>query len=166
MSVVDALPRVDLAYLDPPYNQHRYFTNYHVWETLVRWDSPEHYGVACKRVDAREEETRSVFNTKPGMPAALESLIGRVRADVVVVSYNDESWVRPEQISRWLRAAGHEEVGVLGFDRKRYVGAQIGIYNPAGDKVGQVNRLRNTEYVFVAGPADHVAAAVASPATR
>ena len=164
MSVADELPRVDLAYLDPPYNQHRYFTNYHVWETLVRWDSPEHYGVACKRVDARDAGTRSVFNTKPAMPAALESLIGRVRADVVVVSYNDESWVRPDQISRWLLAAGHEEVGVLGFDSKRYVGAQIGIYNPAGDKVGQVNRLRNTEYVFVAGSADHVAASVASVA--
>lgn len=30
-----SLGRFDLAYLDPPYNQHRYFTNYHVWETLV-----------------------------------------------------------------------------------------------------------------------------------
>ena len=53
---VDAAPRpcrrVDLAYLDPPYNQHRYFTNYHVWETLVAWDAPAHYGVACKRIDA------------------------------------------------------------------------------------------------------------------
>jgi adenine-specific DNA-methyltransferase len=166
MSVVDELPQVELAYLDPPYNQHRYFTNYHVWETLVRWDSPEHYGVACKRVDSRDAGTRSVFNTKPAMPAALESLIRRVRADVVVVSYNDESWVRPDQISQWLLAAGHEQVGLLGFDSKRYVGAQIGIYNPAGDKVGRVNRLRNTEYVFVAGPADHVAAAVASTATR
>lgn len=38
--MVGALPGVDLAYLDPPYNQHRYFTNYHVWESLVRWDSP------------------------------------------------------------------------------------------------------------------------------
>ena len=45
----------DLAYLDPPYNQHRYFTNYHVWETLVAWDAPEHYGVACKRIDARDD---------------------------------------------------------------------------------------------------------------
>jgi len=27
----------DIAYLDPPYNQHRYFTNYHIWETLVAW---------------------------------------------------------------------------------------------------------------------------------
>ena len=54
----------DLAYLDPPYNQHRYFTNYHVWETIVAWDHPEHYGVACKRVDARDDDTKSVFNRK------------------------------------------------------------------------------------------------------
>lgn len=38
--VVEAMEAVDLAYLDPPYNQHRYFTNYHIWETLIRWDSP------------------------------------------------------------------------------------------------------------------------------
>ena len=69
------LPRADLAYLDPPYNQHRYFTNYHVWETLVRWDEPEHYGVACKRVDARDEATKSVFNRKREMPDALRSVI-------------------------------------------------------------------------------------------
>ena len=53
-TLVDDLPATDLAYLDPPYNQHRYFTNYHVWETLVRWDRPEHYGIACKRADARD----------------------------------------------------------------------------------------------------------------
>src|SRR5262249_39013486 len=35
----------DLAYLDPPYNQHSYLGNYHVWESLVRWDQPEVYGV-------------------------------------------------------------------------------------------------------------------------
>ncbi|MBO9578693.1 MAG: DNA adenine methylase, partial [Microbacteriaceae bacterium] len=45
LDVVDALPRTDFLYLDPPYNQHRYFTNYHIWETLVRWDAPETYGV-------------------------------------------------------------------------------------------------------------------------
>lgn len=56
--------RFDLAYLDPPYNQHRYFTNYHVWETLVAWDAPEHYGVACKRIDARDPATRSAFNRR------------------------------------------------------------------------------------------------------
>ena len=155
-----ALDRVDLAYLDPPYNQHRYFTNYHVWETLVRWDSPEHYGVACKRVDARDDSTRSVFNRRATMPAAMAALLSSVRADVVVVSYNDESWITPTEMVRWLRDAGHEDVRLLAFDSKRYVGAQIGIHGPTGEKVGTVSHLRNTEYVFVAGPADRVRSAV------
>ena len=49
---------------------------------------------------------------------------------------------------------------MVAFDSKRYVGAQIGIYNPAGEKVGKVSHLRNVEYVFVAGPTDKVEAAV------
>ena len=157
---VDDLPRVDLAYLDPPYNQHRYFTNYHVWETLVRWDAPEHYGVACKRIDARDPATKSVFNRKAEMPVALREVIRRVRAEVVVLSYNDEAWIRPDDLASWLREAGHEEVRVLAFDNKRYVGAQIGIHGPDGQRVGSVSHLRNTELVFVAGPRDRVEAAV------
>ncbi len=149
-------------YLDPPYNQHRYFTNYHVWETLVRWDAPEHYGVACKRIDSRDEATKSVFNSKRAMPAALSSVIGRTRAEVVVVSYNDESWITSEEMVRVLREAGHEDVRLVAFDSKRYVGAQIGIFNPAGERVGSVSHLRNTEYLFIAGPAAKVEAAVAA----
>lgn len=173
-AVAAALPRVDLAYLDPPYNQHRYFTNYHVWETLVRWDAPEHYGVACKRLDAREEETKSVFNRKRQMPIALADLISVVDAEVVVVSYNDESWVDAEDMTTWLRDAGHEAVGVLAFEGRRYIGAQIGIFNGSGTKVGKVGKLRNNELVFVAGPREKVEAAlslsppgsVASPGHR
>ncbi|HET6165427.1 MAG TPA: DNA adenine methylase [Marmoricola sp.] len=157
---VDQLPAVDLIYLDPPYNQHRYFTNYHIWETLVRWDEPEAYGVARKRIDSRDEATKSVFNVKRAMPAALADLILRARAEVVVVSYNDESWVTAEQLTGMLLAAGHEQVRMLAIDSKRYVGAQIGIFNPSGEKVGQVARLRNVEYVFVAGPAAKVEAAL------
>lgn len=160
---VGALPAVDLVYVDPPYNQHRYFANYHIWETLVRWDAPEHYGVACKRVDTRER--RSVFNSRRTMPAALAGVLARLRTEVVVLSYNDESWISAEQMTALLHDAGHAEVAVLAFDRKRYVGAQIGIHNASGQRVGEVRRLRNVEYVFVAGDRDRVEAAVrATPA--
>lgn len=166
-TLVDVLPPVDLAYLDPPYNQHRYFTNYHIWETLVRWDAPRHYGVACKRVDAREEATKSPFNRRRQMPAALESVLRRVKAQVVVVSYNNESWVQPGQLMRWLRESGHADVRMLAFDSKRYVGAQIGVFNPSGEKVGTVSHLRNQELVFVAGPSELVdKAAAAANASR
>lgn len=144
----------DLAYLDPPYNQHRYFTNYHVWETLVAWDHPEHYGVACKRIDARDDATKSVFNRKRAMPDALARTIADVNAEVVIVSYNDESWVELDDLRDM--SAVHGEVAVLAFDSKRYVGAQIGIHNGAGNKVGRVGRTRNTEYVVVAGQRDRV----------
>lgn len=158
MQTIDHLPRTDLMYLDPPYNQHRYFTNYHIWETLVRWDFPGHYGIACKRIDARDDNTRSVFNSKREMPVAFADLLRRARAEVVLVSYNDESWITAEEMTRALLDAGHQTVRLLEFDSKRYVGAQIGIYNPDGIKVGKVRRLRNIEYVFVAGEADRVEA--------
>jgi adenine-specific DNA-methyltransferase len=155
---VELAPRLgpfDLAYLDPPYNQHRYFTNYHVWETLVAWDAPEHYGVACKRVDARDDTTKSAFNRRREMPEALRACIAGVDAEIVVVSYNDESWLSLDDLRDMCR--GHGDVAVLAFESKRYVGAQIGIHNPAGEKVGAVGRLRNQEYVVVAGPPTTVA---------
>jgi adenine-specific DNA-methyltransferase len=160
LETVDVLEPVDLMYIDPPYNQHRYFTNYHVWETLVRWDAPEHYGVACKRIDSRDVGTKSVFNSRRTMPGALDRLLRKARAEVVVVSYNDESWITAEQMMHSLRDAGHADVRMLAFDSKRYVGAQIGIFSPSGEKVGTVSRLRNVEYVFVAGPTERVDAAV------
>ncbi len=46
----------------------------------------------------------------------------------------------------------HGDVVALAFDSKRYVGAQIGIHSPGGEKVGEVSHLRNHEYVLVAGP--------------
>ena len=149
-TVVGGLPEAGLAYLDPPYNQHRYAGNYHVWETLVAWDAPEFYGVACKRVDLRDPAGGSVFNRRREAPGALAELIGAVPAETVVVSGSDEGWAGPEEVADM--AAGRGAVEVLAFDSKRYVGAQIGIHNPAGKKVGRVGRMRNVEYLVVAGP--------------
>jgi adenine-specific DNA-methyltransferase len=154
-----SLGRFDVAYLDPPYNQHRYFTNYHVWETLVAWDAPEHYGVACKRVDARDPSTKSVFNSRRTMPGALAEVVRTVRAELVLLSYNDESWVSQEELEAMCACRG--EVVTLTFESARYVGARIGIHNPAGEKVGTVSHLTNREYVVVAGPPDTVRLATA-----
>jgi adenine-specific DNA-methyltransferase len=143
------LTSCDLAYLDPPYNQHRYFTNYHVWETLVAWDAPAHYGVACKRVDARDDTTKSVFNRRRLMPEALRRVIAAVQARIVVVSYNDEAWVSADELEHMCSVHGHVEL--LSFDSRRYVGAQIGIHNPQGERVGTVSHVRNQELLAIAG---------------
>jgi len=151
------LGHFDLAYLDPPYNQHRYFTNYHVWETLVAWDAPAHYGVACKRVDAREPHTKSVFNERRAMPRALAEVIGALDADLVVVSYNNESWVTIADLEGICSARGGM-VRTLAFDSRRYVGALIGIHNPDGEKVGKVSHVRNVEYLVCCGQPELVEA--------
>ncbi len=150
LDAVSRLHGVNLAYVDPPYNQHRYFTNYHIWETLVAWDAPDCYGTACKRVDSRDESTKSVFNSARSMPDALRDLMASVEADVTVLSYNDESWISLDELVNI--GASHGHVVVLGFDSKRYVGAMIGIHNPDGVKVGRVSHLRNMEYLVVTGP--------------
>src|ERR1700722_894223 len=144
-----ALGHFDLAYLDPPYNQHRYFTNYHVWETLVAWDAPEAYGVARKRVDARDPSTRSAFNSKRTMPAALASVVQGVDCDLLVLSYNDESWLELGELEAMCSIQG--EVATLAFDSTRYVGARIGIFDPSGRKVGRVSHLSNQELLVIAG---------------
>ncbi|MEI7547839.1 MAG: DNA adenine methylase, partial [Actinomycetota bacterium] len=155
LEIAPTLGSFDLAYLDPPYNQHRYFTNYHIFETLVAWDRPEHYGVACKRVDSRDASTKSMFNSKKGMPAALAETVAAIDAEVVVLSYNDESWVARDQLMAMCNR--FQDVRLLAFDSRRYIGAQIGLYNPGGALVGEVSHLRNHEWIVVAGPRKVVA---------
>jgi len=136
----------DLVYLDPPYNQHSYLANYHCWESLVLWDKPETYGVANKRVDVKTR--KSAFNSRPGIGPALRSVIERVKAPNLIVSFNDEGYLNRAELEAMLAARGHVQVVEIGHPR--YVGARIGIHNPKGEKVGQVGRLRNVEYLFVA----------------
>lgn len=145
----DDVGAVDLAYLDPPYNQHRYDANYHVWETIVAWDDPAHFGVACKREELKDPTRRSAFNGRRTMPSALARVVEAVRAEVVILSYNNESWLGFDALHQLCARRGHVEV--LAFDSDRYVGARIGIHNPQGRKVGTVSHLRNTEYLLVTG---------------
>jgi adenine-specific DNA-methyltransferase len=142
------LDDIDLAYLDPPYNQHSYFSNYHVWETLVRGDAPEHYGTACKRVDCRT--TKSRYNSRRDAWEALADLIAALPTPWLVVSFSDEGFHDPADLRGLLAERGY--VGVAEIDARRYVGAKIGIHNPRGEKVGTVGRLRNRELLFVVGP--------------
>ncbi len=135
----------DVAYVDPPYNQHSYLSNYHIWESLVLWDKPEVYGVACKRIDCRER--KSEFNFKRKHAGAFAQVVQALRAPLLVVSFNDEGYQSREQLEATLSEQG--EVFVVAKDFKRYVGAQIGVYNPSGDKVGAVSHLRNQEYLYL-----------------
>lgn len=156
LDVFEAVGRLegDVAYIDPPYNQHSYRANYHVWETLVRWDRPEVYGVACKRADTRLE--RNPFNSRPAFATAMRRLLESVRAPVLIVSFSDEGFLRPAELEAMLQTlhSGKARVAVLETEVPRYVGARIGIYNPKGEKVGRVSHVRNREFLYVVSRED------------
>ncbi|MCA9692016.1 MAG: DNA adenine methylase [Nannocystaceae bacterium] len=138
----------ELAYLDPPYNQHKYLGNYHIWETLVRWDQPSTYGVARKRVDCKER--RSPFNSRRAIAGALAAVLARLDARALIVSFSNEGFLSRHDLESMLQERG--EVTVLEHDYRRYVGAQIGVFNPRGERVGEVSHLRNKELLYVVGP--------------
>ena len=135
-------------YLDPPYNQHKYVGNYHIWESLVRWDQPEVYGKARKRIDCKTR--RSPFNSRPGIHAALEATLDAIDAPNLLVSFSNEGFLSPEALVALLEPRGH--VRVVSRAYRRYVGAQIGVYSPKGVRVGEVSHLQNTELLFLVTP--------------
>ena len=83
------------------------------------------------------------------MPAAMARVVAGVQAEVMVLSYNNESWLSFAELYDLCSGRGHVEV--LAFDSARYVGARIGIHDRTGAKVGRVSHLRNTEYMLVSG---------------
>jgi adenine-specific DNA-methyltransferase len=142
------LDGIDCAYVDPPYNQHSYFGNYHVWETIVRGDAPPAYGVARKRADV--PDNRSAYNSRRTAFAALRDLVEHAATPWLVVSFSDEGFHDPRDVRALLAEAGY--VAEAAVDNARYVGARIGIHNPRGERVGAVSHVRNKELLFVVGP--------------
>lgn len=151
---------IDLTYVDPPYNQHSYFGNYHVWESLMRHDRPEVYGVAKKRIDTNEN--RSVFNSSRQFLEAFARLLNGIESRFILVSFSNEGYIRQEALIKLLEPKGY--VQGITVDFKRYVGAQIGIFDPRGVKVGKVSHLRNKEHLFLVGDEDAVKSALAPSA--
>jgi adenine-specific DNA-methyltransferase len=136
---------IDLIYMDPPYNQHSYSGNYHLWSTLVLWDNPTVYGVALKREDVRV--TKSNWNSKAKIVDEFNKSIESAKSKYVIVSYSNEGYLTPMDIATTL--SNHGKINIKQFQHNRYVGSQIGIYNNLGAVVGTKGKKQNTEYLFI-----------------
>jgi adenine-specific DNA-methyltransferase len=135
----------DLTYVDCPYNQHSYRSNYHIWETLVLWDKPETYGIAKKRVDCRT--LKSPYNSKKTALPALEAVVAAVRSRYVLLSFNNEGFIPLEEMTAMLGKYG--KLDVFEVDHKRHIGSAIGIHNLHGEKVGTPGAKKNLEYFYL-----------------
>jgi adenine-specific DNA-methyltransferase len=93
---------LDIAYLDPPYNQHPYGSNYHVLNTVALWDKPDiplYDGKMHKsaiRTDWRTER-RSAYNHSTATEA-YRKLIQSIKARFILTSYSTDGNIPVEEM--------------------------------------------------------------------
>lgn len=93
----------DVLYLDPPYNARQYCSNYHVLETIARYDNPKLSGVTGLR-DSSEQKSK--FCSKRAVADTFEDLIKNVQFKYIFLSYNNEGLMTLETIKEIMSRYG------------------------------------------------------------
>ena len=101
------LDELDLAYLDPPYNQHPYGSNYFMLNVIVDYDSPENIS---KVSGIPDNWNRSRFNKPQMAHNAFRELIARLRAKFLLVSFNSEGFISHKEMVELLTEYGDVQV--------------------------------------------------------
>lgn len=97
------LADLDVAYVDPPYNQHPYGSNYFMLDLLVSNRRPERLSrVSGIPADWR----RSGYNVRARSLPLLRDLLETLDARFVVVSFNDEGFIPPARLRELLTGLG------------------------------------------------------------
>lgn len=115
---------VKIAYLDPPYNQHPYGSNYHVLNSVVLWDKPPlpqqitRGTKAGIRLDWRTER-RSAYNYKEEAAKAYRRLLTAVNARYILTSYSTDGMIPLDDLLQSNVERGHVSVAMQGYKRYR-----------------------------------------------
>lgn len=101
--VAETIPAVDLAYFDPPYNQHPYGSNYFMLNLLVANKPP---AGASTVSGIPKDWNRSQYNRRREAEDALFSLLRKTPAKYLLVSYNSEGFIAKERFLAFLNSLG------------------------------------------------------------
>jgi adenine-specific DNA-methyltransferase len=105
--VAKEAPQVDLAYLDPPYNQHPYGSNYFMLNLILENKYPESISEISGIPD---DWKRSAYNKKQFAYAALAGLVAAVKAKYVLISFNSEGFISLDEMKAMLQRIGKVQV--------------------------------------------------------
>ncbi len=105
----------DILYLDPPYNARQYCTNYHLLETIARYDNPVIHGKTGLREYA---EQKSVFCIKNKVEETFAELIKNAKFKYIFLSYNNEGLMSCDTIERIMNKYGKYKL--LFQDHRRF----------------------------------------------
>ncbi|MDR3092045.1 MAG: DNA adenine methylase [Clostridiales bacterium] len=98
----------DVLYLDPPYNARQYCSNYHVLETISRWDNPKLTGKTGLRDSSRLDQ-RSAFCSKRTAAAAFDDVVANADFKYIFLSYNNEGLMSIDLIQEIMSNYGRYE---------------------------------------------------------
>ena len=126
----------DILYIDPPYNTRQYITNYHLLETIARYDNPAVYGKTGLRRYSKAE--KSAYCSQADCLRTFAALISRAKAKHIIVSYNSEGIMSKAEIRGVLSEKG-EMPKLIPIDYRRFKSNSSG-----GSGNGQTVR----EYLF------------------
>lgn len=93
----------DVLYLDPPYNSRQYCANYHVLETISRYDNPEITGVTGLRDYSNQ---KSKFCSKRTVEETFDDLIKNADFQYIFLSYNNEGLMSLDTIRQVMSRYG------------------------------------------------------------
>lgn len=105
----------DILYLDPPYNARQYCTNYHLLETIAKYDNPIIHGKTGLREYA---DQKSVFCVKSKVEKAFAELIKNANFKYIFLSYNNEGLMSCDTIEKVMRKYGKYKLFIQ--DHRRF----------------------------------------------
>ena len=105
--IIKDLPEVDLAYLDPPYNQHPYGSNYFMLNLILDYKRPEN---ASKISGIPDNWNRSDYNKNHKALQALTELVEEIKAKYIMISFNSEGYITIEQMKEMLSRIGKIQI--------------------------------------------------------
>ena len=101
----------DIIYLDPPYNQHPYGSNYHVLNSITLWDKPDFPEKITRgtksaiRLDWRTER-KSAYNSRPKAVQEFQELIDNISSKFILTSYSTEGNIPLNEMMKILGSKG------------------------------------------------------------
>jgi adenine-specific DNA-methyltransferase len=105
----------DILYLDPPYNQRQYATNYHMLETIAKYDNPKIHG----KTGLREYQSqKSQYCSRTQAKKAFKDLILKAKVRYIFLSYNNEGLMTLDDIKEVMSLRG--EYGYFTKDYNRF----------------------------------------------
>jgi adenine-specific DNA-methyltransferase len=105
--IIADVSEVDMAYLDPPYNQHPYGSNYFMLNVIL--DNKRTESIS-KISGIPENWNRSNYNREKHAYAALTELVTNIRAKYILVSFNSEGFISLKEMRDMLGRIGRVEV--------------------------------------------------------